>query len=365
MPRGAPIVHLQLNLPDGSEPVVYGFLTSPEGQTLAGSVIPQPSGPQLIGVTKVNPQPGRWTFTATGPSPVGGTAVSVPFTGSVSLQPFPIKVSGVPDSRRSTIPAGGSTSGSVKVTNTGNTDLQLFLDPRLVRRQLYSLTPISQATGVTLPLSLDVAPPEFLVPTQTNLLLASAQGSAPLTVDWGFGDPDLLMASHGNNATGAFAQSEVTNGIWSITPSLTGPIAPAGETGTVDTGHGRTDPGVRHARSARPRVIRCCSTSTRPPIRASRSTLAAGQSTTIPVTFTASGRRGSVVSGDLFVDDYQFNTRPVQRAGRHPLPLPGRSLGRPSTAGSTRSARATCPSATGSGAIGWAISADRSALHRA
>ncbi len=207
VPRGAPIVHLQLNLPDGSEPVVYGFLTSPEGQTLAGSVIPQPSGPQLIGVTKVNPQPGRWTFTAVVQNPVGGNAVSVPFTGSVSLQPFPIKVSGVPDSRRSTIPAGGSTSGSVEVTNTGNTDLQLFLDPRLVQRQLYSLTPISQATDVTLPLSLDAAPPEFLVPTQTNLLLASAQGSAPLTVDWGFGDPDLSMASHGNNATGAFAAS--------------------------------------------------------------------------------------------------------------------------------------------------------------
>ena len=121
------------------------------------------------------------------------------------------------------------------MTNTGNTDLQLFLDPRLVQRQLYSLTPITQATGVALPVSLD-APPEFLVPTQTNLLLASAQGSAPLTVDWGFGDPDLLMASHGDDATGAFAQSEVTNGIWSITPALTGPIAPDGETGTVDTG---------------------------------------------------------------------------------------------------------------------------------
>jgi Subtilase family/Peptidase inhibitor I9 len=316
VPRGAPIVHLQLNLPTGSEPVVFGFLTSPEGQTLAGSVIPQPSGPQLIGVTKVNPEAGRWTFTAVVENPVGGTAVSVPFSGSVSLQPFPIKVSGVPDSSRTRIPAGGSTSGSVTVTNSGNTDLQLFLDPRLDQRQLYSLTPITQATGVALPVSLD-APPEFLVPTQTNLLLASAQGSAPLTVDWGFGDPDLLMVSHGNNATGVFAQSEVANGIWSITPALTGPIAPDGETGTVDTGlAGRTrvfdtsvtsppgDPLVQYVDpNADPGA----------PID-----LPAGQTTTIPVTFAASGKRGSVVSGDLFVDDYQFNTAQSNELGDVP-----------------------------------------------
>jgi Subtilase family/Peptidase inhibitor I9 len=319
VPNRAPIVHLQLNLPTGSEPVVFGFLTSPEGQTLAGSVIPQPSGPQLIGVTKVNPEPGRWTFTAVVQNPVGGTAVSVPFTGSVSLQPFPIKVSGVPDSVRSRVPAGGSRSASVKVTNTGNTDLQLFLDPRLVRRQLYSLTPISQVTGVTLPLSLDVPLPEFLVPTQTNLLLASALGSAPLTVDWGwgFGDPDLLMASHGDSATGAFGASEVANGIWEITPALTGPIAPDGETGTVDTGlAGRTrvfdtsvssppgDPLLQYVDpTADPGA----------PID-----LAPGQTTKIPVTFTASGRRGSVVSGDLFVDDYQFNTAQSNELGDIP-----------------------------------------------
>ena len=64
----------------GSEPVVYGFLTSPEGQTLASSVIPQPSGPQVLGVTKIDPEAGRWTFTAVVANPVGGTAVSVPFT---------------------------------------------------------------------------------------------------------------------------------------------------------------------------------------------------------------------------------------------------------------------------------------------
>jgi hypothetical protein len=316
VPKGAPIVHLQLNLPAGSEPIVFGYLTSPEGQTLASSIIPQPSGPQLIGVTKVNPEPGRWTFTAVVENPVGGNAVSVPFTGSVSLQPFPIKVSGVPDSAHTRIPAGGSTSATVKVTNAGNTDLQLFLDPRLDQRQLYSLTPITQATGVALPVSLD-APPEFLVPTQTNLLLASAQGSAPLTVDWGFGDPDLLMASFGDNATGAFAASEVTNGVWFITPALTGPIAPDGQTGTVDTGlAGRTRVFDTSVSSPTGDPLLQYVDPTADP--GAPIDLAPGQTTKVPVTFTASGRRGSVVSGDLFVDDYQFNTAQTNELGDIP-----------------------------------------------
>jgi hypothetical protein len=137
----------------------------------------------------------------------------------------------------------------------------------LERRQLYPLTPITPATGVALPLAGTVL---FLMPTQTNLLLASAQGSAPLTVDWGFGDPDLLMASFGNNASGAFAASEVTPGVWGISPSLTGPIGSTGQTGRVDTGM------AGRARvfdtSARRQAIRCSWTSTRTPIPDCRST---------------------------------------------------------------------------------------------
>jgi hypothetical protein len=168
-----------------------------------------------------------------------------------------------------------------------------------------------------LPLSIDNAPPEFLVPTQTNLLLASAQGSAPLTVNWGFGDPDLLMASHGNNATGAFAQSEVASGIWTITPSLTGPISPPGETGTVDTGMaGRTrafDTSVSSPPGDPQLVYVDPTADPGAPVD-----LPAGQTTTIPVTFTASGKRGSVVTGDLFVDDYQFNTAQANELGDIP-----------------------------------------------
>jgi len=314
VPNGAPIVHVQFNVPDGTYPLLLSFLVSPDGQAVGQSIIPQASGNQVLQATATNPQPGQWKFVVAGLDPYGGNAVSEPFSGSVSLSPFPIKVSGVPDSSQSRIPAGGSATGSVKVTNTGNTDLQLFLDPRLDQRQLYSLTAITPTTGVPLPLA---TPLEFVVPTETNLLLASAQASAPITFDWGFGDPDLESVSHGDSASGAFGASPVTSGIWTINPALIGPIAPAGATGTVSGGmvaltrafdaSVSTPQGDPLTLDVNPAAV------VGQPID-----LAPGASSTIPVTFTASAHRGSVVSGDLFVDDYQFNADSANELGDIP-----------------------------------------------
>jgi hypothetical protein len=314
VPHGAPIVHVQFNVPDGTYPELLSFLVSPDGQAVGQSIIPQASGNQVLQATATNPEPGQWKFVVAGLDPYGGNAVSEPFSGSVSLSPFPITVSGVPDSSLSRIPAGGSKTASVKVTNTGNADVQLFLDPRLDQRQLYSLTAITPTTGVALPL---VTPLEFVVPTETNLLLASAQGSAPITFDWGFGDPDLESVSHGDTASGAFAANPVTPGIWTLNPALIGPIAPAGETGTVSGGmaaltrafdtSASTPGGDPLTLDVNPAAV------VQQPVA-----LAPGASTTIPVTFTPTAKRGSVVSGDLFVDDYQTEADSANELGDIP-----------------------------------------------
>jgi hypothetical protein len=301
-------------VPDGTYPELFSFLVSPDGQAVGQSIIPQVSGNQVLQATATNPEPGQWKFVVAGLDPYGGNAVSEPFSGSVSLSPFPIKVSGIPDSSQSRIPAGGSKTAAVKVTNTGNADVQLFLDPRLDQRQLYSLTSITPTTGVALPLA---TPLEFVVPTETNLLLASAQGSAPITFDWGFGDPDLESVSHGNNASAEFGASPVTSGIWTINPALIGPIAPAGTTGTVSGGMAAltrtfdtsvsTPNGDPLTLDVNPAAV------VEQPID-----LAPGASSTIPVTFTASAKRGSVVSGDLFVDDYQTDADSANELGDIP-----------------------------------------------
>ena len=86
-----------------------------------------------------------------------------------------------------------------------------------------------------LPLSGDANPPLFTVPTQTNLVMASAKATAPVTFNWGFGNPDLESTSKGNNAFGSFAEPEVTSGVWYIQPALIGPIGTPIKA-TVDTG---------------------------------------------------------------------------------------------------------------------------------
>jgi len=109
----------------------------------------------------------------------------------------------------------------------------------------------------------------------------------------------------------------VTPGLWSITPAIIGPIPTDGATGTVNTGI-----------AARTRVFdTSVSTPQGDPLTLDVNPdavvgqpidLAPGASSTIPVTFTASGKRGSVVSGDLFVDDYQFNGDSANELGDVP-----------------------------------------------
>ena len=62
-------------------------------------------------------------------------------------------------------------------------------------RATFSLLSLTQATGLTFPLPGGTAPPEFLMPTQTNEVAAVAQATEPVTFDWGYGDPDLPAGS--------------------------------------------------------------------------------------------------------------------------------------------------------------------------
>jgi len=305
VPRGAPVVHVSFTLPNDPKTSLLGFLVSPTGQALGQSEGGAPSGAETMDLSQSNPMPGRWRFVISTLNPVGGTTVAAPYTGSVSLAPYPITATGVPDSLGSTIPAGATRTARVKVTNAGGTELSLFLDPRLDRRRLYSLTTGlgSQAAGLTLPLPATGTPPLFQVPTETNLLLALAQASAPVTFNWGFGNPDLESTSAGDTAYGAFAEPEVTPGLWYIEPSLVGPLSgPA--TATVNTGmaaHTRVfDRSVSTQRGDPLLLDVDPNAQAKVPLA-----VAPGKTRSVTVRFTASAVRGSVVTGDLFVDDYQ------------------------------------------------------------
>jgi hypothetical protein len=303
VPKGAPIAHVTFNMPNNPNTEVLGFLVSPTGQALGQSGSVSPSGAETMDLSQRNPMPGRWRFVISTLNPVGGTTASAPFSGTVSLTPYPISASGVPDG--GALAGGSSTTAEVRVTNSGLTPMSLFLDPRLQRRKLYPLTvaPGFQATGLTLPLSVTGTIPVFMVPTETNLLLASAHASAPVTFNWGFGNPDLESTSAGDNAFGAFAEPEVTSGEWYLEPSLVGPFTGAASA-TADTGMAAStrvfDRSVSTKRGDAMELDVNADAAVSKPV-----TVAPGQTRTVKVTFAPTAARGTVVSGDLFVDDYE------------------------------------------------------------
>ena len=299
VPAGAPAVGVQFALPSDPNTSLSAFLTSPSGQALAQQVPSQDAGgSERMQLYARDPQPGRWVLTLAASNPVGGTTIAGPFIGTVSLAAVAVSATGVPDSPRAVIPAGGHASATVRVTNPGSTPLQVFIDPRRQARKYFALTAITPATGVSLPLG---GEPLFVVPTQASVLLAAAHATNPITFDWGFNDPDLEAISDGVSATDAFAAPEVTPGVWFITPSLIGPTN-SPPSPTVDTGM-----------AALARLFDTSVTSSTGDVElgyvdpsapaATPVTVDPGQTASIPITFTAVASPGQVVRGDLLVDD--------------------------------------------------------------
>src|SRR5207302_626579 len=156
-----------------------------------------------------------------------------PFTGSISFTAPSVSSSGIPNSLFTVLPAGKPVRATITVTNTGNIAKDFFADPRLNGKVPQALLGFD-VNNVPLPLSL-AAQPDWLVPTNTNLLTVAAQGTVPITMDvsWAFGDPDVLGFSFGNNSVAALVAPEVAPGVFFALPEATGPFATA-TTGMVN-----------------------------------------------------------------------------------------------------------------------------------
>ncbi len=157
-----------------------------------------------------------------------------------------------------------------------------------------------------MPLKPTDASPQFNVPTETTKLTVNVHSTRDVMFDtswmFGFGDPDVPGISTGHDASATYTGSPVPSGPWSVVPSDIGPFgnnpAPAAQVTTAITAttlafdntvstpignfeFGAVDPSTPFS------IINVPS----------------GQSVTIPVTFTPSGAKGTVVSGQLFVDN--------------------------------------------------------------
>ena len=204
-------------------------------------------------------------------------------------------------------------TAQVKITNTGAAPEDYFLDPRLVKTTTVEL---ESETGATFPLPVEGLVPEWLVPTQTSSVRVAAKATVPIEFDYGpiQGDPDLVStAGSGNRAAGSYTPpgGTVGPGNWFAAPDEFGPYpdgAPGGKVEMTMTATTRA-----FDRSVTTETGDLWLASQNPLALFSPFTIAPGQSAVITVRIKPEGPSGTVVRGDLFVDDYVPPCRPTAR----------------------------------------------------
>ncbi len=164
---------------------VSGYLVAPGGETMGygssylttgfnSSGVPVESPRRQLSLYTSNPIPGVWTLIIDFTSPVPGNELSDPFTGQVRFNAVSSSRGTLPDSPSVSLTRGKTVTYQVTVHNTGAAAEDVFLDPRLTSLQSYLLQPQDQVEGLKLPIPATVNPPEWIVPTMTHSVSASA-----------------------------------------------------------------------------------------------------------------------------------------------------------------------------------------------
>ena len=186
VPSGQPEINVSLSFANSPQTEIFATLVGPNGQAATSADnVHNSTYTNGLQVFAPNPQAGTWRFVVDVINPIGGQVLSAPYSGKVTFAPPPVATSGLPTSSSTTLPRGKATNVRVTVTNNGPGTQDYFLDPRSKKRATFSLLSLTQATGLTFPLPGGTAPPEFLMPTQTNEVDAVAQATEPVTFDWG------------------------------------------------------------------------------------------------------------------------------------------------------------------------------------
>jgi hypothetical protein len=311
VPSGKPSLNVGVKLAD-SNYNLNGFLVDPNGEPLdAQSTAQFDASDNFTGFGptmqffRATPAVGLWTLVLDVAGPGDGAHLSEPFTGAISFTAPSVTSSGIPHSAGTVLPAGQPVTATITITNTGNIRKDFFADARLNGRVPQELLG-SDVNNVPLPLSL-FAQPNWLVPTNTSLLVVAAQGTVPITMDasWLFGDPDVLGVSFGNNSVAALAAPEVAPGFFFGIPEATGPFT-APTTGTVNLAAVANTNPFDPAVSASSGDVWAQSVNASAPY--TPLSLGPGQTGTITLTFTPSAAKGTVVRGFIGVDTLNLAT---------------------------------------------------------
>jgi hypothetical protein len=193
-------------------------------------------------------------------------------------------------------------TATINVTNTGNIPKDYLADVRLDRRVPQLLNGAS-TNDVALPLSVG---PNWLVPPGTNGLVTVARATLPITMDTGFvfGDPDFSGPSFGNDAVNREFAPEIAPGLFFASPSGTNPDGADGVPPGSSVNLAALANTYPFDSSVTTTTGDIWALSVNPDASYTPLTLNPGQSGTITVTFTPSGRRGHAVDGFIGVDTF-------------------------------------------------------------
>jgi hypothetical protein len=301
---------------------VSGYLIAPGGQTMgygssylttgfSSAGVPVEAPERQLSVYTSDPIPGAWTLIVDFTSPVPGNELSDPFTGRIRFNSARFSRGALPDSSVVRIKRGTAVTYKVTVRNTGAAPEDVFLDARLPREHTYPLQPQDQASGIKLPMSETANPPEWIVPTMTHSVSVTATSTKPVMFDLGPfpGDPDVASAA-GRTSTAGYPvgklSTPVTQGLWFAVPSEVGPYG-AGGAGKATTGLTATavtqefDPA---ASSPEGDFWKFGVKSLAPNATYNLFAIDPGMTRTVNLTMRPSGAAGTVVSGNLYIDDF-------------------------------------------------------------
>ena len=240
---GEPELNVNTAYKDGDFDNYSVYLVSPSGETLGhasnqlltgGTVLnPTTSETEPGAVSHVlSPPAGQWMLIVALTNPASGPLVSSPLTGTIDFDQVATTVTGLPHSSSTVIHDGQSRIAAITITNTSSVPQAYFLDARLDQTVTDSLTPLTPSTDISLPLGTSAAIPQWIVPTDTTSVTATASASAPLTFDMSpylgnfegelNGDPQVGATSSGDTATSTISADVLTPGDWNVDPALTG-----------------------------------------------------------------------------------------------------------------------------------------------
>jgi len=311
-----------VTLANDPENQVSAYLVAPGGQTMGygsnylttgftATGVPVESPRRQLSLYTSNPTPGTWTLIIDFTSPVPGNELTDRFTGLVKLNGIRWSRGSLPPGPRTTLTAGKSYRYQIKVDNTGSAAEDVFLDARRPGLATYTLAPQDAVSGLTLPLAASADPPEWIVPTMTHSVSATATSKRQVMFDFGPfpGDPDEESTS-GTSASAGFplgrATTPVTQGLWFAVPSEasasgSGKAAAASASMAMTATTQAFDP---TASSPEGDFWRFAVTSLARSASYDLFTVNPGQTRTLTLTIKPSGKPGTIVRGILYVDDF-------------------------------------------------------------